>query len=158
MSATSLAVMSAVPMSKAGLASGTQTMARNIGTAMGVALFGAIFLNHVDRELPARLADLPPEQSAPITAAAEHFVPAGEGEARLAAEEVIVDGFIAIALVTVFIAALATGAAYFIRHRSEPLPRPLPAPTRGAGSPGLGEVEHSVVAGRVAGNGSFGDG
>ncbi|MGD9894039.1 MAG: MFS transporter [Dehalococcoidia bacterium] len=126
MSATSLAVMSAVPLTKAGLASGTQTMARNIGTAMGVALFGAIFLNHVDRDLPARLTDLPPEQSAQITAAAEHFVPAGDGEARLASEDVIVDGFIAIAVVTVFIAALATGAAYFIRHGVADTPRPRP--------------------------------
>src|SRR3712207_1970299 len=68
MSATSLAVMSAVPVAKAGLASGTQTMARNIGTAVGVALFGAVFLNHVDAELPKRLADAPPEQAVQVTA------------------------------------------------------------------------------------------
>src|SRR5215211_6927644 len=60
MSATSLAVMSAVPIAKSGLASGTQTMARNIGTAMGVALFGAIFLNHIHSELLVLLADAPP--------------------------------------------------------------------------------------------------
>jgi MFS transporter, DHA2 family, methylenomycin A resistance protein len=117
MSSTSLAVMSAVPVAKAGLASGTQTMARNIGTAMGVALFGAVFLNYVDAELPQRLATVPPEQAAQVTAAAEHFVPAGDGAARLAAEEVIVEGFIMIALVTVLIAGLATAAAFFIRHR-----------------------------------------
>jgi EmrB/QacA subfamily drug resistance transporter len=132
MSSTSLAVMSAVPMAKAGLASGTQTMARNIGTAVGVALFGAVFLNHVDGELPSRLAAATPEQAAQVTAAAEHFVPAGEGEARLAASEVIVDGFIQIALWTVVIAGLATGAAFFIRHRAAAAGGSVPA----AASPG----------------------
>lgn len=147
MSATSLAVMSAVPMAKAGLASGTQTMARNIGTAMGVALFGAVFLNYVDGELPRRLADVPPEQAAQVTAAAEHFVPAGDGTARLAAEQVIVDGFIAIALVTVLIAALATAAAFFIRHGAvEPLPRPFPPPAMRREEPQSGEVAQAPVS------------
>jgi len=130
MSSVSLAVMSAVPMAKSGLASGTSTMARNIGTAVGVSLFGAIFLNSVDSTLPDRLTDLPPAQAAQVMTAAEHFVPSGEGETRQATEEVILDGFIAIALVTVVIAALATAAAFFIRHRIDvsvgPLPRPLP--------------------------------
>jgi len=140
MSATSLAVMSAVPVAKAGLASGTQTMARNIGTAVGVALFGAVFLNHVDAELPARLAaaDATPAQTAQVTAAAEHFVPAGDGAVRLAASEEIVDGFIQVALWTVVIAALATGAAFFIRHRSLGAAPVLtvPAPVGSAPSPG----------------------
>jgi EmrB/QacA subfamily drug resistance transporter len=136
MSSTSLAVMSAVPLAKAGLASGTQTMARNIGTAVGVALFGAVFLNHVDAELPPRLADVPPAQAAQVTAAAEHFVPAGEGDVRLAASEVIVDGFIQIAAWTVVIAGLATGAAFFIRHRSlGPSPGPSPAKLERGASP-----------------------
>jgi hypothetical protein len=103
-------------------------MARNIGTAVGVALFGAVFLNRVDGELPSRLAAAPPAQAAQVTAAAEHFVPAGEGEARLAASEVIVDGFIQIAHWTVVIAGLATGAAFFSRHRATaPSPDPSPA-------------------------------
>jgi MFS transporter, DHA2 family, methylenomycin A resistance protein len=159
MSATSLAVMSAVPRAKAGLASGTQTMARNIGTAMGVAIFGAIFLNHIHGDLPVRLADAPPAQAAQITAAAEHFVPAGDGATRQAAEEAIVDGFVAIALVTVFIAALATGAAFFIRHgaTAAPLPRPLPRAV-GEGSRGPDGVEPAVSVARVAGNSSIGDG
>lgn len=117
MSSTSLAVMSAVPVAKSGLASGTSTMARNIGTAMGVAIFGAVFLHHVDTEMPRRLADAPPAQVAEATAAAGHFVPAGEGPLRQITEQVIVDGFILIALVTVVMAALATAAAFFIRHR-----------------------------------------
>jgi EmrB/QacA subfamily drug resistance transporter len=126
MSATSLAVMSAVPMAKAGLASGTQTMARNIGTAMGVALFGAIFLNHVDSALPQRLAHVPAAEATAATAGAEHFVPAGSAETRLIAGEVIVGGFVLIAAATVAIAALATLAAAFIRHRA-----PAAQPIRG---------------------------
>ena len=126
MSSTSLAVMSAVPVAKSGLASGTSTMARNIGTAVGVAVFGAVFLHHVDTELPRRLADAPPAQVAQVTAAADHFVPVGEGDVRLAAEDVILDGFLRIAAWTVLIAGLASVAAFFIRHRLVIQPQPEP--------------------------------
>ena len=105
------------------------------------------------------MADAPPEQTAQITAAAEHFVPAGDGAARQAAEEAIVDGFGAISLVTVFIAALATGAAFFIRHGAAavPLPRPVPHGV-GEESPAPAGVEPAVSAARVAGSGSIGGG
>jgi DHA2 family methylenomycin A resistance protein-like MFS transporter len=143
MSSTSLAVMSAVPLAKAGLASGTQTMARNIGTAMGVALFGAVFLHHVDSELPVRLEAAPPEQVAQITRAAEHFIPTGDGAVRLAVEEAIVDGFVLISLVTVVIAGLAMATAFFIRHRlpaSDSRTVAVPAAERTAGSPSDGTI------------------
>src|SRR5262249_54682096 len=112
MSSTSLAIMSAVPVAKSGLASGTSTMARNIGTAVGVAVFGAIFLHHVNTEIPRQLPDAPPAQVAQVMSAAEHFVPAGQGETRAVSEQVIVDGYVRIALVTVLISLLATGAAF----------------------------------------------
>jgi MFS transporter, DHA2 family, methylenomycin A resistance protein len=143
MSATSLAVMSAVPMAKAGVASGMQTMARNIGTAMGVALFGAIFLNHVNGEMAQRPADAPPAEAAAVTAAAEHFVPAGSAATRAVTEQVIVDGFVLIALATVVIALLATLAAAFIRHRA---PMALTAGGRSdAPAPGERSTEAAVA-------------
>ncbi|HEY8491425.1 MAG TPA: MFS transporter [Dehalococcoidia bacterium] len=124
MAATSLAVMSAVPLAKAGLASGTYTMARQIGTAVGVAVLGAVFLHHVETDLPGRLAGLPPEQAAPAVAAAAHFAPAGEGEARAAAQDTILEGFILLAVAGMAISAVATAAAGFIRHRA-PAPQPV---------------------------------
>jgi EmrB/QacA subfamily drug resistance transporter len=117
MSATSLAVVSAVPLAKSGLASGTLTMARNIGTAMGVAIFGAVFMHYVDAEIPSRLPDAPPAQAIQVQAAADHFIPAGTGETRLVAGEVIVDGFVRIAIGTSLVIAIAAGASVFIRHR-----------------------------------------
>jgi EmrB/QacA subfamily drug resistance transporter len=116
MSATSLAVVSAVPLAKSGLASGTLTMSRNIGTAMGVAIFGAVFMHHIDTTLPARL-DAAPARVQQIRSAADHFVPTGDGRARLVAGEVIVDGFVRIAIATSLVTAVAAGAAVFIRHR-----------------------------------------
>jgi EmrB/QacA subfamily drug resistance transporter len=110
MSATSLAVVNAAPLAKAGLASGTLTMARQIGTAMGVAALGAVFLHHVETDVPARLEGAPPGQVAQVAAAADHFVPAGEGEVRVAAEESIVGGFVLISAVGVAVSAVAAGA------------------------------------------------
>ncbi len=56
MSSSSLAVVSAVPLAKSGLASGTLTMSRNIGTSMGVAVLGAVYLHYVDAHAAARFA------------------------------------------------------------------------------------------------------
>ena len=127
MSATSLAVMSAVPLARSGFASGTLTMSRNVGTALGVTLLGAVYLHHVDTEMPRRLAEGPPAQAAQVTAAAGHFVPAGEGETRLVAEQVIVDAFIRTAIAASVLCGIAAVAAFFIRHRA---PAAAPSPVR----------------------------
>jgi MFS transporter, DHA2 family, methylenomycin A resistance protein len=137
MSATSLAVVSAVPQAKSGLASGTLTMSRNIGTSIGVAVLGAVFLHHVDTTVPDRLADAPPAQVAQVQRAAEHFVPAGDGAVRAEAEQVIVDGFVLLAAASAVLSLIAGGTAVFIRHRMaaaqpQPLPQPLPDAGRGA--------------------------
>jgi EmrB/QacA subfamily drug resistance transporter len=129
MSASSYAVVSSMPPAKSGLASGTLTMSRNIGTAIGVALFGAIYLSSVgsslDEELPATT---PAAERARVEAAADHFVPAGQGEVRAASEQSIVDGYVTLASWGVVVAGFATVSAAFIRMRPVPVPRESPAP------------------------------
>ena len=119
MSATSFAVVSAMPVQKSGLASGTLTMARNIGTSVGVAVFGAVFLHSIDANLATDLTSVGvgADQVAVSEQAAHHFVPTGSGEAREVSEQVIVDGFVAIAAVALGICVLATAAAAAIRYR-----------------------------------------
>ncbi len=117
MTTTSLAVMSAVPIAKSGLASGMLTMARQIGTAMGVAVLGAVFLHHVKTELPKQLSGLPPEYVAQITTAADHFMPIAQGKARMVAAGVVLEGFVRTALAASILCGMATVAACFIRHR-----------------------------------------
>ena len=139
MSASPIAVMSVVPMAKSGLASGTLTMFRQTGTAVGVAMFGAIFLNHIGSDLPGRLPEAPPAQVAQATAAAEHFVPVGTGEVRAASERSIVDGFVFIAEVGVAIAGVAAASAFSIRRRSMLAAVVAPVPVaQGARSAGGG--------------------
>lgn len=130
MSATSYAVVSSMPLSKSGLASGTLTMARNIGTSVGVALFGAVFLHSIDGSLERDLQTLPPAQAAQVEASANHFAPAGQGELRVALEDDIIDGFVLIATWGAAVSGLAVVAAFFIRGRQpvrQPEPGPIPA-------------------------------
>ncbi len=139
MSCSSIAVMGAVHVSRSGLASGTLTMFRQTGTAVGVALFSAVFLHHIDTDLPNRLAAVPPAQVAAAVAAADHFVVAGDGEVASASRESIVGGFILIAWVGVAIAGVAAVTAFFVRQRR---PAEVAVPARvspaSAASPGGG--------------------
>lgn len=124
MSATSLAVVSAVPLAKSGLASGTLTMSRNVGTAVGVALFGALFLQYVDSEVPARLAGLPAAEVAAATTAADRFMASGSPPVFAVTEQVIVDAYVFIAAACALVSIVAMAAAGFIRHQSAPVQAP----------------------------------
>ena len=119
MSATSFAVVSAMPVAKSGLASGTLTMARNIGTSMGVAIFGAVFLQSMDARLPDALAEagVPAVEAAAIEEEASHFIPAESGAGREASRDAIVDSFIVISIAGLAIAALAATSAAMIRPK-----------------------------------------
>jgi EmrB/QacA subfamily drug resistance transporter len=125
MSTSSLAVMSALPMNKAGLASGTLTMFRQVGTAMGVAVFGALFAHHVDSELAAQPEDL--------RTAAERFVPAATGASEDASKSAITGGFILIAEAGLAVSVVAAGSAFFLRRRSAPAASPVGPPAPAAG-------------------------
>ena len=72
-SCTTLAVMSAVPTKQSGLASGTLGMARNIGTAFGVAVLSQVYLFHTNSTLPSSLT--------PGRAAADQFMASEEARA-----------------------------------------------------------------------------
>jgi hypothetical protein len=117
MAASSFAVVSAAPLAKSGLASGTLTMARNLGTALGVALFGSVYLQSVATQLRSQLAGLPPEQFAVVATAAEHFALAGPDATHAVVAQIVLDGFIHVALAGVVVTAVAMISAVFIRPR-----------------------------------------
>lgn len=139
LSATSYAVVSAVPLAKSGLASGTLTMARQVGTAAGVALFGAVFVHHIDTTVPDRVAALPPAEAAAATDAAAQFRVTVSGPEGAAVLEAVVDGFVLSSAVAVAVSALAAAGAFFIRPRAVParavVPAASPAPATRTGPP-----------------------
>lgn len=124
MSAISFAVVSSLPVAKSGLASGTLTMSRNIGTSMGVAIFGAVFLQSMDARLPDALADsgVPPAEAAVIEERASHLIPPAGGPARQATREAIVDSYIVLSLAGFAISALAVTSAAMIRPKRAAAP------------------------------------
>src|SRR5947209_5426100 len=108
-SCTTLAVMSAVSTKQSGLASGTLGMARNIGTAFGVAVLSQVYLFHVNTTLPSSLAT--------SRASADQFIVSGEGASRLILEGVILQGFKLTALTCLILCGSAAVLAFFIRSR-----------------------------------------
>ena len=108
-SCTTLAVMSAVPTKQSGLASGTLGMARNIGTAFGVAVLGQIYLLHINAALPSYLAA--------SRAAADQFIVSGGGASRPVVTAAIFQGFKLTALACVVLCASAVVVAFFMRAR-----------------------------------------
>ncbi|WP_322819312.1 DHA2 family efflux MFS transporter permease subunit [Tepidiforma sp.] len=135
-SATSYAVVSAMPLAKSGLASGALTMARNIGTSAGVAIFGAAYLRAVEHLLPPRLAEagIEPATSAGLVERSTHFLPAAGEPAASVTSAAIVDAYVLLAVVGIGICALAIAAAALIRPRTVPAPARAPAPMSGPAS------------------------
>ena len=108
-SCATLAVVSAVPREQSGLASGTLGMARNIGTAFGVAVLSQVYLSHINAAIPPHLAT--------IRTAAEQFIVTGRGASRLAIEVTILHGFGLVALACALLCGMALVVALFIRTR-----------------------------------------
>jgi EmrB/QacA subfamily drug resistance transporter len=59
-------VLADVPVASSGRASGTQSTARQVGSALGVATLGTLLFASLDLQLEQRLADLPDAQREPI--------------------------------------------------------------------------------------------
>jgi predicted MFS family arabinose efflux permease len=108
-SCATLAVVSAVSTKQAGLASGTLGMARNIGTAFGVAVLSQVYLFHINTTLPPFLTTR--------QAAADQFIVSGKGASRLIIEGVILQGFKLTALACLIFCGSAAVLAFFIRTR-----------------------------------------
>lgn len=113
-----LALLGAVPADKAGLASGTIGMARNVGTAFGISILGVIFHGRVADTIAGRLVALPAAEVAAITAAAVNLSPTGSGTAREVAATAILDSFATISLVAAIFCGIATVASLAIRTRN----------------------------------------
>ena len=103
-------------------------MFRQLGTAVGVTLMGAVFLHHVESDLPSRLNGIDPTAAAQYQASAEHFVPSGTGEVRAATEESIVEGFVLLAWAGGGVSLAAAAAAMLVRHRNAEEPAQAAAP------------------------------
>jgi len=133
-SATSYAAVSSLPLAKSGLASGTLTMARNIGTSAGVAIFGAVYLRTIESRLPERLSEAGVEPSAVpgLVDRATRFLPAATEPAGSATAAGIVDAYVILAIAGLAVSALAIAAAAMIRPRRAPAPvAPAAAPAPG---------------------------
>jgi MFS transporter, DHA2 family, methylenomycin A resistance protein len=100
-------VVSAVSRKQAGLASGTIGMARNIGTAFGVAVMSQVYLLRVNTALPSSLAA--------SRTAADQFL--AQGTSRLLVEGAILQGFKLTALACFILCGGAAILALFIRPR-----------------------------------------
>src|SRR5712692_7250693 len=108
-SCTTLAVMSAVSTKQSGLASGTLGMARNIGTASGVAGLTQVYLFPVNTTLSLCLVT--------SRAPADQLILPGAGASRLMIEAVILQGFKLTALTCLVLCGSAAVLAFFLRIR-----------------------------------------
>lgn len=85
-------------------------LARNIGTAFGVAVLSQIYLTHINTTLPPSLSI--------SRAAASQFIISGIGAGRFIVESVIYQGFKLTALACAVLCACAMTAAFFMRTRT----------------------------------------
>ncbi|WP_217275166.1 DHA2 family efflux MFS transporter permease subunit [Microbacterium hominis] len=81
-------VLADVPVDRSGQASGTQSTARQIGSALGIAVLGTVLFGTLGLDLDSRLADLPADQReqvvAVVTDSAGASIPALQADAATA--------------------------------------------------------------------------
>jgi EmrB/QacA subfamily drug resistance transporter len=114
MAASSFAVVSSVSPAVSGLAAGLLTMSRQVGTAIGVALLGGIYVSSVRESLDVPLASRP--EAAGVLDSAEHFVVDAPPPLTPVVEQAVLDGFVTLAVASVALAAVAAVACLFIRR------------------------------------------
>ncbi len=104
-----LAMLAAVPSSQVGLASGTLGMARNVGTAFGVALLGGVYIQSLQHTV-----------SGSLRAGAGQFRVTGPAAAHASAISAILQSFNALNLAAALCCALAVVALLVIRVKTAP--------------------------------------
>ena len=122
------------------------TMARQVGTAGGIAPLGSVYLGSIEKgwaQLPGQAGD------AGALAAMRLFETAGGGLLGSATNALVVSGFVQIALATAALCVLATTAALFIRHRAPAERADTTKPPTGTKSVGFPNLE--VAAGLKGG-------
>jgi len=119
MTSTSLLIMNSVPPDKAGFASGMLNMARNIGTAMGVALLGQFFSYDVSQGLLQLGNNIPQAKIADALAMAGQFMVFNDEAIKPFISTVILAGFKGMAMICAvsFIPALLS-AILIKKHKS----------------------------------------
>jgi len=110
-SATSFAAVSALPPQKSGFASGTLSMARQVGTAFGVALCAAVYVDALGAALPPAAAS-----NAPTLAAAERFLVRAPEALQPLVGQAIVDGLVWMTVVTTAVFAVGVALTLLIRR------------------------------------------
>jgi hypothetical protein len=125
-----------LPMTKAGLASGTLTMFRQTGTAVGVALFGR---SSSTISMPT-CRGLEGRDPAEVARGRRRRAlrRRGRGEVRDAARASVVDGFVLMSQAGVAVATVAATSAFFLRRarprlRRRRSPGSARRPRRGVG-------------------------
>src|SRR5579859_2593559 len=109
-SCLTLTVMSAVPTKQSGLAAGTLGMARNIGTAFGVAVLSQVYLIHISTTLPASLAA--------SRVATGQFIISGKGVSHLVIEGIVFQGFKLTSLTCLILCGSAVVLIFFMRPQA----------------------------------------
>jgi hypothetical protein len=94
-------------------------MARNIGTAFGVAVLSQVYLFHVNTTIPASLAT--------SRAAADQFIISGQGVSHLITEMIIFQGFRLTSLICFILCSAAMVLIYFMRPQARKKEMATPA-------------------------------
>jgi MFS transporter, DHA2 family, methylenomycin A resistance protein len=117
-SCATFVIMRALPLGKSGLASGTLGMARNIGTAFGIAALGQVFTGQINSAIAQQQhVFLSAAQQNSSRAAAEQFVASGHGMVHIVMVKIILQGFMAQSLLCVLFFAVTLVLTLFIRKR-----------------------------------------
>ncbi|MGZ4597937.1 MAG: MFS transporter, partial [Actinomycetes bacterium] len=101
----STGIMTSLPPGRAGMGSGLNSAAREIGAALGVAVVGTVLASHFVQSLPSALQDHADSTSQTLRAA-RHLGPAVHAQAVAAFTDAMSTGYRVIAVV-VLIAAVA---------------------------------------------------
>lgn len=122
MASTSLSIMNAVSDDKSGLAAGILNIFKNIGTAMGVALLGQVYIHQVGQTLSALQGIRPQYKVAEIKESSFQFISSNDHFIRAMTDTAIIKGFDNLSMVCTLAFIPAFISAFLIKeHRNRNL-------------------------------------